>query len=173
LDIQTYGAYDYAFPFITSILGVPLEHSGIDIVDESVPFMPIVLHGFIDYAGEPFNYTGSPSDYLLKMLEVGAKPYFRVFKENPSVLKGSFYNSFYSGQFDELLDDILGVYNLFNEIFRDVQDERIIKHFKLADSVFETVYENGYSVIVNYNENEVLVKDIKVAPKSFVVLKGE
>lgn len=172
LDIQTYGANEYALPFVTSILGVPLEHSGIDLTDESVPFMPIVLHGFVDYAGEALNYAGSPTDCLLKMLETGAKPYFRVFNEDPSVLKGTFYDSFYSGQFDELFDEILTVYNLLNDAFKDVQNEKIVSHCKLSNNVFETVYENGQSVIVNYNEEEVSVKDMKISPKGFVVLKG-
>lgn len=173
LNIQAYGTNAYALPYVSSLVSVPLDHSGIDITDEAVPFMPIVLHGFIDFAGRPLNYVGSPEEYLLKMIEVGAKPYFRSFYADPNILKGSLYDMLYTGQFTKLLDDALSVYDLLNGIFKDTQEQRIVGHEKLLDKVYATTFENGKKIIVNYNDEPIIIEDIDIEPQSFLVIEGE
>lgn len=42
----------------------------------SVPFVPLVLHGIVDYAGEPINTETNLEETLLRSVEYGACPHF-------------------------------------------------------------------------------------------------
>jgi len=173
LEIQSDGILAYALPYVSSIINLPLEHSGIDITDDAVPFVQIVLHGYVEYAGEPLNRVGDYLDYTLKMVELGAYPYFQVFAAEPSVLKGSLYSDYYTGQFSKSADDIVRVYRELNSVLERVQDQRIVDHQKVEDRVFLTVYENGVQIVTNYNLEPVEVNGEQIAPKSYRVFEGE
>lgn len=173
LKIQSNGIHAYAVPYVSSIINLPLEHSGIDITDEAVPFVPIVLHGYIDYAGEPLNRVGDYRDYMLKMVELGAYPYFQVFGTEASVLKGSLYSDFYTGEFSKAAEDIVRVYHELDSALKSIQDQRIIDHRQLEDRVFLTVYENGVQIVINYNLEPVDIDGEQIAPKSYRVFEGE
>lgn len=173
LEIQSYGINSYAIPYVSSVINLPLHHTGIDITDETVPFVPIVLHGFVHYAGEPLNRIGDYGDYLLKMVEVGAYPFFQAFNANPSILKGSLYADYYTGEFKTITDYIVDVYNELNGVFINLQNERIIDHQKLQDRVYATVYENGVRIVVNYDLEPVTIDGYRIEPKSYRVFEGE
>lgn len=173
LAVQSVMPNAYALPWLDSITQVPLKDSGMDIVDEGVPFVSIFLHGYVDYAGEPLNFSDDNEEYLLRMVESGANPYFLGFAENASVLKGSRYAGYYTGQFTTWEGEVAQVYKMFNDIFSDVQDQIITDHIKIADNVYQTVYESGLATIVNYNDDSVMVEGISIAPRSFHVIKGE
>ena len=49
------GGNAYALPYADQIVNVPMESSHFNIVDETVPFYQMVIHGSIDYAGSPIN----------------------------------------------------------------------------------------------------------------------
>ncbi|MDI9419104.1 MAG: DUF5696 domain-containing protein [Bacillota bacterium] len=173
LEIQSNGILAYALPYVSSVINLPLEHSGVDITDQAVPFAQILLHGYITYAGEPLNRVGDYRDYILKMVELGAYPYFQVFAAEPSILKGSVYSDFFTGEFSRAIDDILGVYHELNGILRNVQDQRIVAHRELEDRVYQTVYENGVQIVVNYSLETVEIDGEQIAPKSYRVFEGE
>lgn len=163
----------YAIPYANSVSYLPLSDSGLDIVDESIPFMPIVLHGYVSYASEPINRTGDGQYHILKMAEAGALPYYFGFMANPDVIKGSIYGVLFTGQYSTWVDEAVAVYEMFNEHFNDVQGLRIVDHQKVAEKVYLTVYENGKSVVVNYSNHPMEFNGVTVESKSFRVFKGE
>jgi len=173
LKIQSNGILAHALPYVSSILNLPLEHSGIDITDTAVPFAQIVLHGYIEYAGEPLNRVGDYLDYMLKMVELGAYPYFQVFAAEPSVLKGSIYADYYTGEFSKSVDDIVRVYQEMNSVLAKVQDQRIVDHREVQDRVFLTAYENGVQIISNHSLEPVEINGEQIGPKSYRVFEGE
>ena len=61
-------ANTYALVHADHVLNVPLSSSGFVIADQS-PYQ-MVIHGYINYAGEPINYTVDSQETLLKILEI-------------------------------------------------------------------------------------------------------
>lgn len=173
LDIQMSSANAYAIPYASSMTNIPLKDSGLDIVDESIPFLPIVLHGYVNYAGEPLNFVGDSREYLLQMVEIGANPYYRGFQTKADVLKGSLYSALFTGEFSNWIAEAENTYAMLNQHFKDVQNLRIVAHQRVADNLYLTVYENGKSVVVNYGDKPTLFNGVTVESKSFQVFKGD
>ena len=124
------------------------------------------------YAGEPLNRIGDYGDYLLKMVEVGAYPFFQAFNANPSILKGSLYADYYTGEFKTITDYIVDVYNELNGVFINLQNERIIDHQKLQDRVYATVYENGVRIVVNYDLEPVTIDGYRIEQRAIEFSRG-
>jgi hypothetical protein len=55
----------------------------------------------------------------------------------------------------------------------ELQNERIIDHKKLSKKVYKTTYENGKSVIVNYNQDNIDINGIKIKGKDYKIITGE
>jgi len=49
----------------------------------------------------------------------------------------------------------------------------IVAHARLAEGVYETVYEDGTRVVVNYNESPTVLESATVPALDFVVVQGE
>lgn len=171
LRLLAVGANAYALPYVDDILNVPTTCGGQDIIDEAVPFAQMVLHGYFDYAGDPANYAPDRDHYLLKLLETGSAPYFLGYYADSSVLKGSAFDYLYTGEFEEWLEDAATLYATANSVLGRVQSQRIVGHRKLFDNVYETRFEDGTSVVVNYSDSAVTVRGQEVGPLGFVVLE--
>ena len=59
-----------------------------------------------------------------------------------------------------------------NKVLREVRDQTIIDHAELAEGVVQTTYANGYSVVVNYSEQEYEADGVLVPALSFRLLEG-
>jgi hypothetical protein len=74
--------------------------------------------------------------------------------------------------YGDWLGEASEVYELVSAVFHDVQDQLIVDHCRLMDNVYQTVYENGKRVIVNYNLEPVEVNGRIIAGQDFVVMEG-
>lgn len=158
-------------PFASAALEVPMQSSDLNLIDETIPFYQIVYHGLVDYAGQPINLSSSPSEDMLKCLEYGAVPYYRFIYQPSSAMKDTMYNDQYALGYTDWLDNAAEFYQRANEILKDVQGEFIVDHKEIAADVFETTYENGIRVIVNYNDTEVQAAGQTIPAKNAVAVK--
>ena len=77
LSIMADGGNAYALPYVTDITNAPTSNSRFKIEDESIPFYQMVVRGFVDYAGAPYNLSSYTDvrQYVLKSLEYGSGVY--------------------------------------------------------------------------------------------------
>jgi len=144
----------YTLPYVRNILNMPLDHSLFNILDESIPFYQMVIHGFVDYAGEPINLAGNMDRVILKSIETGAGLYFKwMMHSDRSVLVDTEYSDFYSISYHDWKEEAISLYTRYNQSLNDISNQRIINHEKLDVDIYMTTYENGTSVIVNYSNN--------------------
>ncbi len=61
----------------------------------------------------------------------------------------------------------------FAEIYRDIYHEPIADHEQLDEQLFQTTYENGVQVIVNYSQNPATVNGETIEGFDYVVMKEE
>lgn len=170
LKVMANGGNAYALPYLSHITNAPLSGSGFKLEDEEIPFYQMVIRGFIEYAGAPYNlstYTNE-KQYVLKNLEYGAGVYFEWIYEPNYKVKDSEYNHLYAVNYKLWLDKASEIYQEVNAVLRSVRNERITTHDKLDEGVFKTVYENGIYVIVNYNQTQVTVEGRTVEAESYI-----
>lgn len=144
------GGCDYGIRGVTHITDAPSESSGF-FGGETIPLWEIVLHGIVRYNFTPMNLRRDWDYEFLKNLEYGALPSSIVTYRSPILIRDTFYKNLFSSKFSDWINDIKREYNLINREIGDLQYQFIMDHKELARHVYETLYENGTRIIVNYS----------------------
>ncbi len=132
-EVMTDGGNAYTWKYVDHILGVALDSSRYNFASEAVPFIGVVLHGSIKFAGDPLNMEGDLQYAMLKAIENGASPYFVLSYQNTNVLKeDSILSKYYSIRYDIWKDDIYDTYSEINNVLSDVQNKYIVGHSFLS-----------------------------------------
>ena len=171
-ELQADGGNAYVLPYVSSLLNVPQTGSGFNLVDEEVPFLQMVLHGFIDYAGEPLNLAIDPTEAVLRSAQTASGLYFLLIWEDPSVLKGTEYAHLLSVEWEHWGPQAAAVYREYNQALGDLAGERIWAHKKLAQDLTVTWFTNGDAVVVNFGDSEAHVGETRVPPRSYRRIRG-
>src|SRR5699024_55972 len=95
-----------------------------------------------------------------------------TYEESHKLLESDSMYRFYSTYYKDWESIIAEQYQKFNYALKDVQDQFIVNHRELANDVFETTYENGTRIIVNYNLGPYIDGDVRVEAQDFVVIEG-
>ncbi len=141
------GGNAYTLRYVTDVIATSLDSSRFNISAASVPFIGIVLHGYINFAGSAINMSGDVYYEILKAIENGSYPYFILCAQNSDVLKDDLnYSSYYSVNFDTWFDDIVKYYNILNKELKDVQDATIVDHV-LLDAIWAEDLDTGITML--------------------------
>lgn len=143
-------ANDYALQALDLMVDMPMEGSYDFLIDETVPFYPMAVHGYMEYTMGPGNLRNEYGRQLLKAIEYGALPYFKITEEPSRELIGTAYEDLFSSQFSTWQDQIASEYSQFKPLSA-VYHLPMIAHHHLSDGVYATVYEDGTQVQVDYN----------------------
>ncbi len=128
-NVMIDGGNAYALQYADHILNVSLDSSRFSNASEAVPFMGMVLHGSVQFAGTAINMAGDTSYEFLKCIENGANMYFTLSMQNTSLLKEDVeFNKYYSVAFDIWYDSVVEYYNELNDIMAPLQTKKIVGH---------------------------------------------
>ncbi len=154
----------YMLKNIDSVINIPVKstvpQSGAYF---SVPFVQLVLHGIVDYSGDPINTSINLDETLLKHIEYGACPHFQWNYEPLS--KRTENDIFY---YDNTINKAAEFYAEANEILNDLRDARITDHYEVDDGVFCTEYDTGSMIYVNYTNNDFSTLGVVVEARSYL-----
>lgn len=128
-NIMIDGGNAYALAYADYILNMPLDSSRYARASASIPFMGMVLHGYVQYAGTATGMSSDIDRELLKIIENGAAPYFTIAYQNTSTLKGDYtYSDYYSIDYAICYEEIIEKYKILNEALADLQTANITDH---------------------------------------------
>lgn len=159
----------YMLPYVDAVFNFPLSSSKLLIETEQVPFAQIALHGYVQYAGEAFNFYQNDDMYILKCLEYGANPYAYLMYADDNAIKKTDMENYYSLHYENWLKSGEKIYKTVNDVMRNLQDKKIINHEKLAEGVYATTYEGGTKIIVNYNDSAYVYNGKTIAALGYLV----
>lgn len=162
----------YAVPYADVVTNINLSNKKVNLIDETIPFYTMVLHGIVDYTGDAVNLAEDHTTNILKSAETGASLYYVFMHQPTSVLQKGFYTQYYACNFDDWKEETVELYNRFNKEMGDVYNQYIVKHEKLANGVYLTQYEKGKKVIVNYNYNDYNYNGTKIPKRDFITQGG-
>jgi len=170
-DVLITGGNAYALPYADQIVNVPMETSHFNIVDETVPFYQMVLHGSIEYGGSPINLHDEQDtrQHLLRLAEYGAAPHFLWSHESSSELKFTRYDYMFSTQYTDWIDEAADLYARLNDALAVLRTETIEEHIRHRDGVVEVRYSDGTSIFVNYTDKPVTVNGVRIEAQNFTV----
>ena len=154
----------YMLKNINSVIDIPLKtgiaESGAYM---AVPFVQLVLHGIVDYAGEPINTGINLEETLLKYVEFGACPHFQW---NYEPLTSKTENDKY--YYDNTINNAAEFYTKANEALNDLRDARMTDHYEVEDGIFCTEYDTGARIYVNYTNNDFSILGVVVEARNFL-----
>ncbi len=154
----------YMLKNIDSIVNLPLKSS----VSESgayasIPFVQLILHGIVDYAGEPVNTSINSDELLLRCIEYGACPHYEWNYE--PVTDTTETDIFY---YDNTINTAAEFYTKANEALNDLRNARITDHYEVENGVFCTEYDTGTMIYVNYTDSDCTVLGAVVEARNFI-----
>ncbi|MBQ2922522.1 MAG: hypothetical protein IJE60_05455 [Tyzzerella sp.] len=172
-DITLDNSNQYLWKYMDTIINLPTRSSEHSIIDESVPFLQIVLSGNYNYASGAFNRSGDLDEYFLKAVETGGDLYYEWIYESDvtaSGLKGVDAEKVYSMFYGTWMDMAIEQYTRIKEELTAVEGKEITHHSMIEKGVYRTEY-GDVSVIVNYNEYDVVVDGNHVNARDFKVVR--
>ena len=125
------GGNAYTWAYATDILDIPLDNSRYQISSASIPFVGMVLHGYMNYAGGVINTSGDIQYDVLKSLENGAALYFLLSYQNSNEFKSAYMmglNENYSVNYNTWRNDVVKYYNQLNGAIGSLQTATITDH---------------------------------------------
>ena len=154
----------YMLRNVDSVINIPI---GTSIAQsgayQAVPFVQLVLHGIIDYAGEPINTEINLRETLLKNIEYGACPHFEWNYE--PVISKTEEDRFY---YDNTINAAAEFYTEANKSLNDLRDARITDHYEVEDGIYCTEYDTGARIYVNYTNTDFSILGVVVEARNFL-----
>ena len=119
----------YTFEHVDHILNMSTESSKYMRASESIPFIGMVLHGYVQTAGTALNMEGDIETALLRAIENGSGLYFIMSYRNTEMLKeDKAYSKYYSVGYDTWKEDAIEYYTTVNDVLADLQTSLIVDH---------------------------------------------
>lgn len=143
----------YAFPYIEQVDATPCASSRFEVTDMEIPFYQMVTHGAMVLYTEPANEDGNVRKALLRAIEYGMYPSWRVIAGDTALLSGTDYASWHAASLDAWREEIkntaawmapLGVY----------AGMQMTGHEQVTATLSATTYANGDMVLVNYGSED-------------------
>ncbi|MCM1191219.1 MAG: DUF5696 domain-containing protein [Acetatifactor muris] len=167
--LMTNGANAYSFPYSTDIINVPIESNKYQIVDESIPFYEMVIHGCISYSTDLLNYQDEEdmTGVVLKMIEAGASPHYVFTWNESSRMKDTGLNRYYATTFDVWKGEAADIYSRVNEALKYVSGARMTGHEILENGVRKVTYDNGVTLYINYDDEALEADGMEIPAMSY------
>ena len=168
------GGNDYAVTKADFVTNMPLHGNQYAIIDATVPFYQIALHGYVNYAGSPINLAYEKDQIILESAEAGAGLQFSFMNASERDLQETNYTEYYASNYDGWKERLSDVYKEYNSKMAPVMNSLIKNHEYVADNVTKTTYENGYVVYVNFSYKSYVTPSGKFIPeRDYRVVKVE
>lgn len=159
----------YLWSEMDHYVDVPLTTSNYTFVSQAVPFLPIVLKGYVDYTSPYMNGSANQESYLLKNIEYGAIPSFFMTDAAPSVLRDTGSDHLFSTQYDQWKVLIADYYQQMNQVTSAVGNSNMIAHEIIHSELIKVSYSNGCVIYINYGFVDEQVGDGTVGSRSFLI----
>ena len=172
LKISIKEGNDYAMPYADLITDMNLTGNAYGIIDQSIPFYQIALHGLKDYTTEAINLAADYKTSLLECAEYGAGLNFTFMKMDTTVLQNTMYSCYTAAAYDRWKDELIPAIVRYQTEMAGLNRTPITGHERLSGMVTVTVYEDGTKVYVNYGSTDYSENGVFVSARDYKVERG-
>lgn len=130
-------------PHADTLLHMPTTSSGYNLTDTTVPFLQMVLSGYLPYAAEDAGSSGDRETMLLRSVEGGSALSFSLMDADYSQVTDTPLDSLYAATYAQQRETILALYARSRAALSGVYGRRITGYRILAADQRETVYDDG------------------------------
>lgn len=168
-----YNPNDYAFSATSAYYDIPLSDNGYLFATESVPFLQIVLAGYVPYYGPALNFSSNAQEDLLRQADYGVYPAFFLTQDVTANILNTSSSWIYTSSYEQWSSEIRESYAWLDHLLAPVKGQPIVARQELAPGVFATTYGNGRRILVNYTATAYQSGALKVGPKAAVLVEKQ
>lgn len=174
-NIALYTPNEYMYKYLSDYLEMPMYTNNYVIYSDTVPLVPYVLKGYVDYYSEYANFNAIGMDQYLRMLDYGCFPSYILTNEISYNLKYTNSVGMYTTAYKDFKETIINHHNIFKDTYQKLLNSTVIERNVLKIGLVEVVYQNittgvKNKVMINYNSKEEVVGNLKIDAKSFILV---
>lgn len=169
--LSLYRPNDYLWGLTQAYYDMPLGGNGYIYTSESVPFLPVVLAGYVPYYGEALNFSANLQDDLLRHVDFGIYPAYLLTAEPTANMLNTRSTWIYTSAYAQWGEQIKQSYAWMNALLAPVRGQEITARQQLAAGVYATTYANGKTILVNYTPRPFSRGGVTVAARDAVLLE--
>ena len=159
MSVMAKGTNYYMLPYVDNIFEISNTSSKFNLADISIPFYQMVIHGSIQYSGDPINLDGDTRQVFLQSVEAGSGMYYRWCYSTNDEVQDLWFEGMYSLSYESWIDQAIEMYKEYNDLLSSVAGEFMVSHEVVAEDVTKVTYSNGVAVYVNYNSFDYTAQD--------------
>ncbi len=159
---------DFLWKYSDVIYSVNLSSSNNFIFSDDVPFLQIVLKGYIDYFSGELNFADNSA--ALRLIEYGAYPSYFLTQEDSVKLVNGYFGWIYTSKFSNWKEDILAQHAYISQALDPVRNATIEDRRVLEDNVVLVTYSNGVDILVNYSNEVFRYNEFAVPANNVLVM---
>ncbi len=160
-------ANEYAALRSDYVTEVPTQSSKFNILDEEIPFYAMVFQGYKALTSPSINTATNVKNAYLDAVATGMTLQFTLTHDLHDSLRFENDTAYITSQYSQWKEDIATMVQ-DSAALHDKVGNQPIKQYEIKDGVSKTVFANGVTVYVNYNDKPVKTPFGKVAAQSFV-----
>ncbi len=153
--LKTFEGYDiavstgnfYTWKYASHIFGLPTGSTEYLMETGSIPFMQMLLHGYVNYSMDFLNASGDYETALLLALETGSSFAFRWMGAEDSVFDYTVFYNYFSLNYEATMNKAVEIYKEAASVLNDVLNEPITEHVAL-----DTFYVSEHEGLIGWVE---------------------
>lgn len=160
----------YMFDETSHYLNMPIYHDRSRFLTDSVPFLQVLLRGYIDYYSTYLNFSTNQEIDLLKCIEYGSNLAYLISAEESYLIANTLSNHLYATHYESNKKNIFSQINDANIALSGVKGQTIDKRYVIENGFVEVTYSNGVKIYVNYTGEDLKYNDIEVPSMKYKVV---
>ena len=160
----------YMYKYVNEYYNAPLSSSDFSFIIASVPFVQLVLGGYIDMYSPYLNFASDEEVTLLRLVEYGVFPSYILTGGSTYDIKRTNSSNVYISEYGILKSRMDSYYAKINEGLSNTIGKEMIDHTFIAAGVVLVEYDDGTQIIINYNDEVVTVDTTFVPAHGYVVI---
>lgn len=162
---------DYLLSVSNSIIDTDLDNSGFYIGFENVPFYQMVLTNYLKMYTKPLNLNYNRQT-ILKLIDYHVYPNFLLTEQDSIELFNTNSGYLFSSKMSEWQDEVISVYQEVNNALKPFLNANILERHKLKANVYKTVYDNGLSLIINYQKTPYTYEGNEILKEGYLIVEN-
>jgi hypothetical protein len=154
-----YKPNEYFLANTSEYLTTPLYHGRLRFITDSVPFLQIVLRGYVDYYSTYLNFSTNQEIDVLKCIEYGSNPAYLISYEESHLLSNTLSNHLYATHYGSNKEAMISQINEITNALNGVIGKAIVSRDVLDAGVVVVTYSNDVKIYVNYTNSDYKVND--------------
>lgn len=171
-NLMASDANDYAAIMSDLIVDAPVTSDNGYAFYEDVPFYSMVFKGYVPMTSESINLAIDPQRIVLGAVEGGVGLNYTVTNKWDNTLIDAVYPYFFGTVYEDIEDDIFETYADLSGYYESINGAKIISNTIIGSGVHCTVFDNGVTVYVNYNDSAASTPAGECAAESYIIIGG-